>query len=43
MLIDALKKELPKLRQGGEFEILRCEGKSPRVIPPPPVAVLWSI
>ena len=36
VLIDALEEEFPKLRQGGGFEILRCEGKSLRVIPPPP-------
>ena len=36
MLIDALEEEFPKLGQGGGFEILRCEGKSLWVIPPPP-------
>lgn len=36
VLVDTIEREFPKLKQGGGFEVLRSDGKSLRVIPPPP-------
>lgn len=36
VLVDTIEGEFPKLKQGGGFEVLRSDGKSLRVIPPPP-------